>query len=190
MMQALIRGWMCGLVMVLGCAAPGVQRGSATAGAAAELSADQLVEVADVLAQHGETVRAEQYYVSAIQRGAPRARVLPALLRLYVRDGQYRLAIEHVEDQLRREPRDTTLRLLLGTLYTATGQVREAVASYERVLEREPRLAEAHYALATVLYEAQVDRGRADSHFRAYLTHAPDGEHAAEARSLLLTEVP
>jgi tetratricopeptide (TPR) repeat protein len=179
------------LFALLGCASTaGAGRGAGRSGQLETLSKAQLVEIANALAQTGDTIRAEQYYATALRQGGDRSEVLLPLLRLYVRDGQYRLAIEHAEDQLRRQPRDVALRLLLGTLYAATGQMREAVAAFEQVLRVAPRSAEAHFALATALREAHIDLGRADEHFRAYLAVAPEGEHAEEARSLLLTELP
>ena len=48
----------------------------------------------------------------------------------------------------------------------------------------------AHYALASLLHDKGRDLARADEHYRAYLTLQPHGDHADEARALLLKELP
>ena len=50
------------------------------------LSSSQLLEVARELERRGDSLRAEQYYVLALERGAPADQVLPRLLAAYVRD--------------------------------------------------------------------------------------------------------
>jgi tetratricopeptide (TPR) repeat protein len=157
---------------------------------AAQLSVEQLLEVASVLEQAGDTVRAEQYLSAALQTGADDARVIPRLLRLYVADGQYRLAIDHAEHHLRRHPRDRALRLFVAALHAAVGADAPAIAHYERALRDQPGNAEAHYALAALLHHGGREPGRADEHFRAYLALEPRGHYAEEARALLLTEMP
>lgn len=154
------------------------------------LTSEQLLEVASLLEQSGDTVRAEQYLRSALKEGADEKTILPRLLRLYVSDGQLRLAIDLAEQSLRQDPADVTLRLFLGALQTAVGADLLAVEQYERVITADPKNAEAHFALATLLHDGTGGRDRADEHFRAYLALAPAGEHAAEARGLLLTEMP
>jgi len=158
--------------------------------ATAQLTIAQLLEVAAVLEQSGDTVRAEQYLHAALQQGGDERAIVPRLLRLYVADGQYRLAIDQAEHHLRRRPRDRNLRLFVAALHTAVGADALAVAQYERVLRAEPNHAEAHYALAALLHAAGRELGRADDHFRTYLTLEPSGHYADEARALLLTEMP
>jgi tetratricopeptide (TPR) repeat protein len=168
-----------------GCATASHARG----GELDKLSAEQLLAVATALEQNGDTVRAEQYLQQALRQGAAESAVVPRLLRMYAADGQYRLAIELAENHLRKHPRDRGVRLFLGTLYGALGQELNAVAQYERVLAQAPQDAQAHFAMASALHEAGRERGRADRHFRTYLELEPDGPHAEEARSLLLTEL-
>jgi tetratricopeptide (TPR) repeat protein len=158
--------------------------------ATTQLTIAQLLEVAAVLEQSGDTVRAEQYLHAALQQGADERAIVPRLLRLYVADGQYRLAIDQAEHHLRRHPLDRNLRLFVAALHTAVGADALAVAQYERVLRAEPNHAEAHYALAALLHAAGREPGRADEHFRTYLALEPSGHYADEARGLLLTEMP
>jgi tetratricopeptide (TPR) repeat protein len=170
--------WLCG------CATASRPRGSMD-----RLSAAQLLAVADALEQSGDTVRAEQYLQQALKLGAPARAVVPRLLRMYVADGQYRLAIDQAENHLRKHPRDHGVRLFLATLYGALGQELHALRQYERVLAEEPKDAQAHFAMASVLHEAGHEHARADEHFRAYLALEPYGAHAEEARALLLSDV-
>jgi Tfp pilus assembly protein PilF len=173
------------MLMLTGCA------GSLARGAAKpEPTGVQLLEIADLLAASGERVRAGQYLDLARQRGAAELEVLPRLLKLYVADGQYRLAIEHVEQYLRRHPNDTKLRLCLASLYAAVDIATPAIRELGKVLAVEPQNADAHYALASLLREAGTERAATDQHYRAYLALQPDGLHAEEARASLLQEVP
>lgn len=171
-----------------GCASAAARRGSREP--VAQLSAQQTLEVAALLEQRGDSVRAQQYLCAALAKGAPPEKVFPRLLRLYVADGQYRLAADQTEHYLRRHPSDRKLHQLLATLYTALGYHGQAVQHYERVLALAPSDPQAHFALASALRDGGVELARADTHYRAYLKIEPDGPYAEEARSLLLTEMP
>jgi Tfp pilus assembly protein PilF len=157
---------------------------------APDLVVSQLLQVAEAAERSGDSLRAQQYLRVALQSGGDERRIVPRLLSIYIADGQYRAAIEQGEHHLRRHPDDRSTRLLLSTLYTAIGEDEHAVAQFERVLHGEPNDAYAHYALASLLYERGGSALRADEHFRAYLALEPHGEHAAEARGLLLQAVP
>lgn len=154
------------------------------------LTGDQLLAIAEVAERGGDHLRAQQYLQTALNIGVDPERVLPQLLHLYIADGQYRLAIDMLQHQLRTHPQQSRLRLLLADLYAATQLTAAAVDEYERVLTAAPDSARAHYALATLLHDAGYERARADQHFRAYLASAPTGPHADEARSLLLEAMP
>jgi tetratricopeptide (TPR) repeat protein len=169
-----------------GCVSSGSAHGAV---AMNKLSIAQLLSVASALEQSGDSVRAEQYLQQALKQGAPATSVVPSLLRLYVVDGQYRLAVDQAENYLRKHPRERAVRLLLGNLYDALGQEGDALRQYEQVLADAPRDAQAHFALASSLHDAGRERARADQHFRTYLELAPSGPHAEEARSLLLTQL-
>lgn len=166
---------------------PGVRGGR---DAPRDLTASELMQVAEGAEQMGDTLRAQQYLNAALRAGANEAVVVPKLLRLYIADGQYRVAVEQCEHYLRRHPDDREIRLLLSTLYTAVGENERAVEQYESVLTDAPDDAYAHYALASLLHDQGGASLRADAHFRAYLRIAPRGEHAVEARGLLLKGVP
>jgi tetratricopeptide (TPR) repeat protein len=183
-------------VFVAGCASAGPAKVTG-APRTARLSEPQLLAIASVLERRGDAMRAGQYLSLALAQGADSAQVVPRLLRLYVRDGQYRLALDLAENHLRRRPRDLRTRFVLGTLCTALGMSARAAEQYERVLagavqrDRHERLrADAHFALASLLHEQGQDVARADAHYRAYLRLRPAGQHAETARAALLTELP
>jgi tetratricopeptide (TPR) repeat protein len=182
------------LAMLTGLAAlsglSGCAHGGARAGERGTPSAEQLLQVADLAERGGDPLRAQQYLLAALREGADEQKHLPRLLNSYVADGQYRVAVELLENHLRRHPDAVQMRVLLSTLYTATGNYEGAIQQYERVIARAPRDAYAHFALASLLHDSGVATARADQHYRTYLELAPDGAHAEEARGLLLTEIP
>jgi hypothetical protein len=100
------------------------------------------------------------------------------------------VAAEYVEEYLRRNPDDPSLRLLHGELEAAVGDRSVAFREYESVLRARPDDSQGHYAMAVLLRDAMDDPAGADEHFRAYLRVAPDGAHAAEARASLIEHVP
>ncbi|MET0342856.1 MAG: tetratricopeptide repeat protein [Polyangiales bacterium] len=153
-------------------------------------TADEFVQIAEGAERMGDGLRAQQYLNAALRAGADEREIMPRLLRLYVADGQYRVAIEQCEHYLRRQPDDREVRLLMSTLHTAVGENESAIRQYEQLIASAPRDAYAHYALATLLHEQGGASLRADEHFRAYLAIEPRGEHAVEARGLLLKGVP
>jgi tetratricopeptide (TPR) repeat protein len=153
------------------------------------LTGQQLIEIADALAVAGDTVRAQQYLRRAQQQRVPERVVLPRLLRLYVADGQYRMAIEESEHALRRRPNDDALREFLASLYHAVGLTDRALVQFETLVKRRPNYAGGHYALASLLRESSQN-ARASEHYQAYLQLAPNGEHVEEARAGVLEEMP
>ena len=154
------------------------------------LTAAQLIEVASAAERLGDRLRAQQYLIAARRAGAEPGRVTARLLRLYAADGQYRLAIDCVREQLGSRPHQTGLRLVLARLYEATELDAAAIAEYERVLSDRPTEARAHLALALLLKRSKRDSGGADHHFRAYLALRPDAPDAADVRASLMKEMP
>jgi Flp pilus assembly protein TadD len=153
-------------------------------------SAEQLYAVALLAEQRGDSLRAQQYYVAALAEGFDARQVTPRLLRLYVSDGQYRLAIARTRETLDEHGDDLSLRLLLAELYRATELDVPAEQEYQHVLDAQPHNAQAHLELALLLQHAGRDAGRADRHLRAYLALQPEGPGAAEARARLMKELP
>lgn len=153
-----------------------------------ELTNGQLTEVATVLDKQGDVVRAEQYWRLALEAGADAQTVLPQLIASFVRDRQYRLALQHAENYLRAHPNADNLRLLTGAIYEAIGNYSAAVDQYQIVADHDGARPDVHYVLGAALLSQGVNRSEADACFRRYLELAPHGRYAERARALLLKE--
>ena len=111
-------------------------------------------------------------------------------MRVCLEGKRYRAAIDYGEAYLRTHPKDARLRYLIGTLHYAIGDASRARAHLTQVTTELPDHADAHYALAVVLFDGEHDVVSADKHFRAYVQLAPTGLHADEARAAMLRSVP
>jgi tetratricopeptide (TPR) repeat protein len=149
----------------------------------------KLVSIGDAYASFGDSVRASQYYTLAIDAGGDERTIFPRLLDMCIRDRQFRAALFHVEDYLRRHPGNMKLRFLAGSLYASMGEVKLAHSEYETAALGEPKNAELQYAFAVLSRDHEGNLLAADAHFRAYLSLEPSGAHAEEARSSLLQSV-
>jgi Flp pilus assembly protein TadD len=155
-----------------------------------ESSSDHLRESGELSARMGDMTRAEQYYVAAIKAGGNEKELTDKLLVVCSADGRYPAASEYAENYLRNHPTDTDIRYAAAVIQAAVGDAGRARSELERVLDERPNLAEAHYALATVLREAGDAPLAADFHYREYLRLSPRGTYAEAARSLLMKTVP
>ena len=151
---------------------------------------EKLTRAAEAWAAFGEPGRAAQYFELALENGGNEAKNFPRLIATLIRDKQYRAAVLAAEERLRSHPADASLRFVTGGLHASLGDTVDARREFETVIRAEPSNAEAHYALAVVLREGQRDLAAADLHFRRYLELSPEGPHAEEAKSLLLSQVP
>lgn len=153
------------------------------------VQARQLYDQGVALSGSGDLVRAEQYFLSAMQRGMPDQQVLPRLMGVCVAAQRFRAAVAYAEPYLERHPSDWRLRFLVGTIRAGLGETQVARRDMEQVLElTHDQHADAHYMLATMLRDSYGDAASADAHFRRYLALAPTGEHAEESRAGLLRE--
>lgn len=153
------------------------------------IQAQQLFEQGVSLSRSGDLVRAEQYFLSAMQRGMPDRQVLPQLMGVCVAAQRFRAAIAYADPYLERHPSDWRLRFLVGTIRAGLGETQAARRDMELVLElTHDEHANAHYMLATMLRDSYGDAASADAHFRRYLALEPSGEHAEESRAGLLRD--
>jgi Flp pilus assembly protein TadD len=186
-------GFVCS-ALAAGCApTPGAEIRSNMQAVAAERTPEKLVETARAMAMLGDSIRSEQYLLAALASGTDDAtamRAMPLLLAMYVRDKQYRVAIDCAENALRKHPDDDRLRFLLAALYEGVGRDARAIEEFGRVVDARPDDAEAHYALAVLLRDESRNVEGADAHFREYLRLDPRGRHADEARDSLTTVTP
>jgi tetratricopeptide (TPR) repeat protein len=138
----------------------------------------------------GDLTRAEQYFSAALEAGADPKRTVPLLVHVCVEAKRYRVASDYVQQELRRDPEDASLRLLHGLLEASVGNRAVALHEYKLVLDGRPDDSESHYAMAVLLRDGLDDAVGASEHFRAYLRLSPDGVHAGEARASLLEGRP
>lgn len=151
----------------------------------ADVEAEELYAHGAALAQQGDSMRAEQYIVAAVERGFPVEEALPLLIQVCVASDRLSSALSHAEPHLRQHPDRWPLRHVVGTLYLGLGRVDDAQRELERVVDQAPNAAMPHFHLGMLLYENRGDREAARPHLERYLELDPEGRHVAEARSVL-----
>ena len=154
-----------------------------------ETTPERLQARGEAAAMGGDLTRAEQYFVAALKAGGDERILTKRLLVVCVTDGRYPAAASYGEDYLRRHPGDTEVRYALSTVYVGLGDLERARDGLRRVVEERPDIADAHYALASVLRDAGESLLDADLQFREYIRLSPDGEYAESARASLLKSV-
>lgn len=155
-----------------------------------EATAPRLQARGDAAAAMGDMTRAEQYFMAALAAGGDPRVLTRRLLVVCVADERYPAAASHGEDYLRTHPADTEVRYAVATVYIGLGDSEHARDELERVLVERPDLADAHYALATVLRQQGDSIVDADRQFREYIRLRPEGPYADAARASLLKSVP
>ena len=150
----------------------------------AETSALRLEASGDEAGRFGDMTRAEQYYVAALKAGGDERGLAQKLVIACVTDGRFPAAIQYAEDYLLRHPRDVGLRFASAAMSAAIGDGERARTGYETVIASQPDLAEAHYALASLLTDVEDADLRKD-HYRTYVKLAPRGAYAESARAAL-----
>jgi hypothetical protein len=175
---------------LMACAARGPERIAQDAQlAASERTPEKLLERGLGFAQIGDLTRAEQYLVAALDAGAPAETVLPKLLIVCIAATHYRAGIDYAAPELRRNPDNAHLRLVVAELETLTGDAGAARVDFDKVTTALPYEPAPHFAFGRLLRDRFDDRVGADKEFRAYLTLEPHGEHANEARGSLLKSI-
>ncbi len=162
-----------------GCGA-GAQAATPPATAQQAPSAAWLMDEGRAAAARGDTVRAEQYIVLAIDRGYDERRALPLLLAVCVKGSRLRAALNHAEPWLRDHPNDSALRYLVATIDVGLGDDESARQELEALLREEPDHAEALFLLG--LLELDHDPETANARLIEYLRLTPTGRHAADVR--------
>ncbi len=137
------------------------------------------------LAGAGDDIRAEHYFVAALEVGAPVDEVLPRLLKVCVRSQRYSSALQYAQDYGSGAEPTETLQLVTASLYLATADVGKAQALLERLVASGAS-ARAHLMLGDIYAEDLRDYARADEQYTAYLALAPDDAEAAQVRLRLL----
>jgi len=172
-----------------GCAAAGPSRvGASQPGGADPLqqqTAESLFKRGEQSAEHGDSVRAEQYIELAIDRGYDRGRALPILLSVCLSSGRLRAALNYAEPELRLRPDDAELRYLVASIYLGLSQRDQARDELEQLLRQDSHQPAALFLLGVLEADEFGDDVSARAHFERYLVEAPSGKHAPEARMRL-----
>lgn len=134
-------------------------------------------------AERGDAIRAEQYLALALDHGYDRDVVTPLLLKVCIAGSHLRAALNHAEPYLRQHPEDERLRFLVATIHLGLEQRDEARSNLEQLLRENSEYADAHFLLGIIDFDTDGDSVR--EHFLTYLTLAPHGSRAPEARSRL-----
>lgn len=172
-------------VLAAACGAPEDPRGTPPVDPLADVEPRELFERAVRFAQSGDHVRAEQYLVTAIDRGFPEQRAMPLLVRVCLESSRLRTALGYAEPYLARNGDDWALRYVVATIHLGLRDAPRARQELERVIATAPEQAEPHYLLARVLRDELGDAAAAEPHFRRYLELAPEGRHAPDANAAL-----
>jgi Flp pilus assembly protein TadD len=144
----------------------------------------------DAAAMSGDLTRGEQYFVAAIKAGGDERVLTKRLLVVCISGNRYSAAAAYAEEYLHKHPGDTDVRYALSTVYIGLGELTRARDGLRLVIEQRPDIAEAHYALASVLRDTGESLLDADKQFREYIRLSPNGEYAEAARASLLKSVP
>jgi tetratricopeptide (TPR) repeat protein len=173
------------LLAACGHASPSGPDGEPPADPIADVAPDELYRRGVALAQRGDLVRAEQYLAAALDRGFPKERGVPVLLRVCVASSRLSTALGYATPYLEEHPNDWSLRHLVATIHLGLGHADDARRELERVIADAPSQAEPHYLLGVVLRDELGEIDAAEPHFRRYLELAPDGRRADEVTRAL-----
>ena len=155
-----------------------------------ETTPERLQARGDAAAMAGDLTRAEQYFVASMKAGGDERVLTKRLLVVCAGDNRFPAAASYGEDYLRKHPGDIDVRYAVSTVYIGLGELTRARDGLREVVEEQPDLADAHYALASVLRDAGESLLDADKELREYIRLSPDGEYAEAARASLLKSVP
>ncbi len=151
-------------------------------------AAAELYRLGKKQARAGDSLRAQEYFATAIDSGGDPNVILPELMRAAISGTRYQAAIRYFEDYgplLNRRNR-AELAVVAGVLYLGVEQPDRARKMLESALAVEPKNARAHFLLGQILRDEFADYAASDLHFRAYLELEPNGENALSARAGLL----
>ncbi len=95
--------------------------------------ASYLLSQGKKFAAQGQSIRAEQYFLAAYERGVPQAEVFEWLIEVTIKSGRLRSALTYIKSELRSRPEEIALRQLATSIYWGLGLSEEAEQSAERL---------------------------------------------------------
>lgn len=146
------------------------------------IEAAQLFHYGNQLANSGDSIRAEQYFSAAMERGYPETEVIPRLMVVCIEASRLSAALSYAEPYLERHTDDWALRLLVASVQMGLNQSGAARGNLQTVLDQRPDEPEAHYLMAVLLRDRFLEAEGSNEHFNRYIALAPAGDHVGEAR--------
>jgi predicted Zn-dependent protease len=183
--------WLAGTLLgapLAGCGGPAQSAATETVVSDPLSTADatDLYQRGTALAQAQDYVRAEQYFVSAMQRGYPEEQLMAPLLSACIRSSRLSAALTYAEPFLERHPEAWSLRLLVATIHMGLGDAGRAHEQLVQVARDRPDEPSVHYMLGVLSRDELRDSGASREAFQRYLELEPRGPHAEEARAALV----
>lgn len=148
-------------------------------------SSAQFLAQAQSYERQGDTVRAEQYYLSAWESGAATSEVLPRLLHVCVQGARLENALLHMSRARRELPADPALHLLHVELLRSLDRKLEALHEASILAQEAAAPGEIFFTLALLELDVAGDEEAARSSLETYLERAPEGRHRAWAMAYL-----
>lgn len=146
------------------------------------------VSAADCRLELGDLVKAEADYQAVLDTPdagpAALARASAGLGRIRIQQGRSAEAGDLFKRAAELAPKDEALAYNIGEICFAAKSYNEAVAWLRRAAEIKPDWPDAHLRLAHA-YLAKGDSGEAASRFEKFLSLEPDGERAANVKTIL-----
>lgn len=177
-------GWSCLLissafVAALSAACLGCSRNRAVAPSFEEgAGVVPLLQQAREFSGRGESHRAEQYFLAALEAGASPEEIYPELIDACVRGGRLGSASVHVDTRLRERPDDLDLVRLSISLEEGLGHERKAFERAEQ-LSASPRLSAEQQLFLAGYFERAGQTSRALEYFHIYMKRRPESERPA-----------
>ncbi|NIQ01477.1 MAG: DUF721 domain-containing protein, partial [Nitrospinaceae bacterium] len=86
----------------------------------------------------GDFDNASRHYALVVQYDPARESMHTHLVGLYLRTGQFNLALEAGENTLRRFPNNVRVRMIMGDILSSQGKYEEALNHYNKIMKLEP----------------------------------------------------
>ncbi len=141
-------------------------------------NAPELLQQARELSNRGESHRAEQYYLAALDAGGSVEEIYPELIEVCIRGGRLGRAAVHVEARMRQVPHDLRLVRLAISLREALRHRVEARELAARLAASESK-SHAEELFLGGYYERWGEPERALLHYRAYLKQTEEASRPA-----------
>lgn len=183
--ESFVAKWSAAFLVPLVCGCAHLAPAETIPDALGKVSPEELFEEGVWHASRGDSLRAEQYFGAARDRGYPPQRVVAWLMVVCVAANRYRAALDHASIHLRRHPSNWWLRLVVASIHDALGDFEAARVELEQVVSADPARALPHYRLGLLYQERFGDLARAARHLERYRQLDPHGAHSSEVEILL-----